>query len=55
MNALGSKVKEYVEIPGGGHFLQFENVNVQFSRQSRTSWNLTNRHDNRKRSAGGTS
>jgi pimeloyl-ACP methyl ester carboxylesterase len=30
MNALGSKVKEYVEIPGGGHFLQFENVNVQF-------------------------
>jgi pimeloyl-ACP methyl ester carboxylesterase len=30
MDALGSAVKEYVEIPGGGHFLHFENVNVQF-------------------------
>ena len=28
--ALGSTVKEYVEIPGGGHFLQFENVSMQF-------------------------
>jgi pimeloyl-ACP methyl ester carboxylesterase len=28
--ALGSKVKEYVEIPSGGHFLHFENVNMQF-------------------------
>ena len=30
MAALGSTVKEYVEIPNGGHFLQFENVNMQF-------------------------
>jgi pimeloyl-ACP methyl ester carboxylesterase len=30
MNALGSTVKEYVEIPDGGHFLHFENVNMQF-------------------------
>jgi pimeloyl-ACP methyl ester carboxylesterase len=30
MDALGSEVKEYVEIPGGGHFLHFENVNMQF-------------------------
>jgi pimeloyl-ACP methyl ester carboxylesterase len=29
-NALGSEVKEYVEIPNGGHFLHFENVNMQF-------------------------
>jgi pimeloyl-ACP methyl ester carboxylesterase len=30
VDALGSTVKEYVEIPGGGHFLHFENVNMQF-------------------------
>jgi pimeloyl-ACP methyl ester carboxylesterase len=30
VDALGSKVKDYVEIPGGGHFLHFENVNMQF-------------------------
>jgi pimeloyl-ACP methyl ester carboxylesterase len=30
IEALGSMVKEYVEIPGGGHFLHFENVNLQF-------------------------
>jgi pimeloyl-ACP methyl ester carboxylesterase len=30
IDALGSTVKEYVEIPNGGHFLQFENVNMQF-------------------------
>lgn len=30
LDALGSTVKEYVEIPGGGHFLQFEKVNTQF-------------------------
>ena len=30
MNALGSTVKEYVEIPNGGHHLQFQNVNMQF-------------------------
>ena len=30
MNVLGSAGKEYVEIPGGGHFLHFENVNMQF-------------------------
>ena len=30
MNALGSTVKEYVEIPNGGHFLHFEHVNLQF-------------------------
>jgi pimeloyl-ACP methyl ester carboxylesterase len=30
MSALGSPVKKYVEIPNAGHFLQFENVNVQF-------------------------
>ena len=29
-NALGSTVKEYLEIPNGGHFLHFENVNMQF-------------------------
>ena len=29
-NALGSEVKDYVEIPNGGHFLHFENVNMQF-------------------------
>jgi len=28
--ALGSTLKEYVEIPNGGHSLQFENVNLQF-------------------------
>ena len=28
--ALGTTEKEYVEIPGGGHFLHFENVNMQF-------------------------
>ena len=30
LDALGTTVKEYVEIPGGGHFLHFENVNMQF-------------------------
>ena len=30
IDALGSTVKEYVEIPNAGHFLQFENVNMQF-------------------------
>jgi pimeloyl-ACP methyl ester carboxylesterase len=30
IDALGSPVKEYVEIPNAGHFLQFENVNLQF-------------------------
>ena len=30
MEALGSTVKKYVEIPNGGHFLHFENVNMQF-------------------------
>ena len=30
MAALGSTLKEYVEIPNGGHFLHFENVNMQF-------------------------
>jgi pimeloyl-ACP methyl ester carboxylesterase len=30
IDALGSTVKEYVEIPGGGHFLHLENVNQQF-------------------------
>jgi pimeloyl-ACP methyl ester carboxylesterase len=30
INALGGTAKAYVEIPNGGHFLQFENVNVQF-------------------------
>jgi pimeloyl-ACP methyl ester carboxylesterase len=29
MNALGSAVKEYVEVSNGGHFLQFEKANVQ--------------------------
>jgi pimeloyl-ACP methyl ester carboxylesterase len=29
MSALGSAVKEYVEIPNGGHFLQFEKSNIQ--------------------------
>ena len=28
--ALGSAVKKYVEIPNGGHFLHFENANMQF-------------------------
>jgi alpha-beta hydrolase superfamily lysophospholipase len=28
--ALGSTVKEYVEIPDAGHFLHFENVNMEF-------------------------
>jgi pimeloyl-ACP methyl ester carboxylesterase len=30
MEALGSTVKEYVEIPNGGHLLPFENVNMEF-------------------------
>jgi pimeloyl-ACP methyl ester carboxylesterase len=30
VNALGGTVKEYVEIPGGGHFMQFEKVNMEF-------------------------
>jgi alpha-beta hydrolase superfamily lysophospholipase len=30
VNALGSTVKEYVEIPNAGHFLHLENVNMQF-------------------------
>jgi pimeloyl-ACP methyl ester carboxylesterase len=30
MTALGSTVKEYVEIPDAGHFLHFENVNMEF-------------------------
>jgi pimeloyl-ACP methyl ester carboxylesterase len=30
IDALGSTEKEYVEIPNGGHFLQFEKVNMQF-------------------------
>ena len=30
MDALASTLKEYVEIPNGGHFLHFENVNMQF-------------------------
>ena len=30
MNALGSTVKQYVEIPNAGHFLHFEHVNLQF-------------------------
>jgi pimeloyl-ACP methyl ester carboxylesterase len=30
MAALGSVAKEYVEIPNGGHFLHFENVNTEF-------------------------
>jgi pimeloyl-ACP methyl ester carboxylesterase len=30
IDALGSTEKEYVEIPNAGHFLQFENVNMQF-------------------------
>ncbi len=29
MNALSSAAKEYVEVPHGGHFLQFEKSNVQ--------------------------
>lgn len=32
MDALGSKVKAYVEIPNAGHFLQFEKSNKQFYR-----------------------
>jgi pimeloyl-ACP methyl ester carboxylesterase len=27
---LGDTAKAYVEIPNGGHFLQFENVNMEF-------------------------
>ena len=30
MGALGTPEKEYVEIPTAGHFLQFENVNLEF-------------------------
>jgi pimeloyl-ACP methyl ester carboxylesterase len=30
IDALGSPVKEYVEIPNAGHFLQFETANLQF-------------------------
>jgi pimeloyl-ACP methyl ester carboxylesterase len=30
IDVLGATVKEYVEIPNGGHFLQFENVNLEF-------------------------
>jgi pimeloyl-ACP methyl ester carboxylesterase len=30
IDALGSTVKEFVEIPGGGHFLHLEKVNMQF-------------------------
>ena len=30
LNALGSAVKEFVEIPNAGHFLQFEKTNRQF-------------------------
>jgi pimeloyl-ACP methyl ester carboxylesterase len=30
IGVLGSTEKEYVEIPNAGHFLQFENVNMQF-------------------------
>jgi alpha-beta hydrolase superfamily lysophospholipase len=30
MDALGGTVKEYVEIANAGHFLHFENVNMQF-------------------------
>jgi pimeloyl-ACP methyl ester carboxylesterase len=30
MEALGSTVKEYEEIPNGGHLLPFENVNMEF-------------------------
>jgi alpha-beta hydrolase superfamily lysophospholipase len=30
MDALGTQEKAYVEIPSGGHFLHFENVNLQF-------------------------
>jgi pimeloyl-ACP methyl ester carboxylesterase len=30
MTALGSTIKEYVEIRNAGHFLQFENVNLEF-------------------------
>jgi pimeloyl-ACP methyl ester carboxylesterase len=30
IDALGSTLKEYVEIPNGGHFMHFENVNLQF-------------------------
>jgi pimeloyl-ACP methyl ester carboxylesterase len=30
IDSLASTVKKYVEIPGGGHFLHFENVNMQF-------------------------
>jgi pimeloyl-ACP methyl ester carboxylesterase len=33
--ALGSAVKKYVEIPNGGHFLHFENVNMQFYQELR--------------------
>jgi pimeloyl-ACP methyl ester carboxylesterase len=30
LNTLGGTVKGFVEIPNGGHFLQFERVNIQF-------------------------
>jgi alpha-beta hydrolase superfamily lysophospholipase len=30
IDALGSTEKAYVEIPNAGHFLQFENVSMQF-------------------------
>jgi pimeloyl-ACP methyl ester carboxylesterase len=33
VESLGSTVKEYVEIQNGGHFLQFENVNMQFYKE----------------------
>jgi pimeloyl-ACP methyl ester carboxylesterase len=32
LDALGSEVKAYVEIPSAGHFLQFEKTNKQFYR-----------------------
>jgi pimeloyl-ACP methyl ester carboxylesterase len=32
LDALGSEVKAYVEIPNAGHFLQFEKTNKQFYR-----------------------
>ena len=30
LNALGADWKEFVQIPGAGHFLQFEKANTQF-------------------------
>jgi pimeloyl-ACP methyl ester carboxylesterase len=30
LNALGTNLKEFVQIPGAGHFLQFEKANTQF-------------------------